>query len=192
MSKIKKIKAREILDSRGNPTVEVDVVTEKGLSRASVPSGASTGIHEALELRDGGKRFLGKGVLKAVDNVNKIILKKLISHDCTKQRDIDNLMIELDGTDNKSRLGANGIVGVSIAVCKAGALESGLPLYKYISKLIESDELALPIPQVNVINGGKHAGIENDIQEHMIMPIKVESFHDALRMKKPSDVRFAS
>jgi len=182
MSKIKKIKAREILDSRGNPTVEVDVVTEKGLSRASVPSGASTGIHEALELRDGGKRFLGKGVLKAVDNVNKIILKKLISHDCTKQRDIDNLMIELDGTDNKSRLGANGIVGVSIAVCKAGALESGLPLYKYISKLIESDELALPIPQVNVINGGKHAGIENDIQEHMIMPIKVESFHDALRM----------
>ncbi len=181
MTKIKKIKAREILDSRGNPTVEVDVFTRRGLSRASVPSGASTGIHEALELRDGEKRYLGKGVLKAINNVNKIIAKKLIGHDCTKQRDIDNLMIELDGTSNKSKLGANAIVGVSMAVCKAGALESGLPLYKYINKLVKS-ALTLPIPMMNVINGGRHAGIENDIQEHMIMPIKAKSFHDALRM----------
>jgi enolase len=181
MTKIKKIRAREILDSRGNPTVEVDVLTKKGFSRASVPSGASTGIHEALDLRDGEKRYLGKGVLKAVNNVNKIVAKELIGHDCTKQRDIDNLMIELDGTPNKSRLGANAIVGVSMAVCKAGALELELPLYKYIGKLVKSD-LTLPIPQMNVINGGKHAGIDNDFQEHMVMPIRTKSFHDAMRM----------
>jgi len=181
MTKIKKIKAREILDSRGNPTVEVDVLTKKGLSRASVPSGASTGVHEALELRDGKKRYHGKGVLKAVNNVNKIISKKLIGHDCREQKDIDNLMIKLDGTENKSKFGANAIVGVSIAVCKAGALESGLPLYQYISKLVKS-KLTLPIPMMNVINGGKHVGIDNDFQEHMIMPIKAESFNDALRM----------
>lgn len=182
MTKIKKIKAREILDSRGNPTVEVDVLTKKGVSRASVPSGASTGVHEALELRDGEKRYLGKGVLKAVNNVNKIIAKKLIGHDCTKQRDIDNIMIELDGTTNKSRLGANAIVGVSMAVCKAGALELSLPLYKYIGKLVKFQAFTLPIPQMNVINGGRHAGIDNDFQEHMIMPMKAKSFHDALRM----------
>jgi len=182
MTKIKKIKAREILDSRGNPTVEVDVITKRGLSRASVPSGASTGVHEALELRDGEKRYLGKGVLKAVNNINKIISRKLIGHDCTKQRNIDDLMIELDGTNNKSRLGANAMVGVSMAVCKAGALESELPLYKFIGKLSKSKTFTLPIPQMNVINGGKHAGIENDFQEHMIMPIKTNSFHDALRM----------
>ena len=182
MYEIKKIKAREILDSRGNPTVEVDVLTKKGLSRASVPSGASTGSNEALELRDNEKRFLGKGVLKAVDNVNKVIAKKLIGYDCTKQREIDNLMVELDGTENKSRLGANAIVGVSMAVCKAGALELDLPLYQYISKIINSNEISLPIPQMNVINGGKHAGIDNDFQEHMIMPIKADSFKEALRM----------
>jgi len=182
VTKIKKIKAREILDSRGNPTVEVDVLTKKGVSRASVPSGASTGVHEALELRDGEKRYLGKGVLKAVNNVNKIIAKKLIGHDCTKQRDIDNIMIELDGTTNKSRLGANAIVGVSMAVCKAGALELSLPLYKYIGKLVKFQAFTLPIPQMNVINGGRHAGIDNDFQEHMIMPMKAKSFHDALRM----------
>jgi enolase len=182
VSKIKKIKAREILDSRGNPTVEVDVITEKGLSRASVPSGASTGIHEALELRDKDDRFHGKGVRKAVDNVNKIISEKLIGKDCTKQREMDQFMIELDGTKNKSKLGANAIVGVSIAVCKAGSLELGIPLYKHINNMADSNIMSLPIPQVNVINGGKHAGIDNDVQEHMIMPIKADSFHEALRM----------
>jgi len=121
-------------------------------------------------------------VLKAVDNVNNIIAKKLIGHDCTKQKDIDDLMIELDGTENRSKLGANALVGVSMAVCKAGALELGLPLYQYISKIINSDELSLPIPQMNVINGGKHAGIDNDFQEHMIMPIKADSFREAVRM----------
>ena len=182
MTEIRKIKAREILDSRGNPTVEVDVFTNKGLSRASVPSGASTGSNEALELRDNDRRFLGKGVLKAVNNVNNIIAKKLIDHDCTKQREIDDLMIKLDETENKSNLGANAILGVSMAVCKAGALELGLPLYQYISKIVNSDEISLPIPQMNVINGGKHAGIDNDFQEHMIMPIKADSFKDAIRM----------
>ena len=182
MTEIKSIKAREILDSRGNPTVEVDVITNKGLSRASVPSGASTGSKEALELRDSDKRFLGKGVLKAGDNINNTIAKKLIGHDCTRQRDIDNLMIGLDGTENKSNLGANAILGVSMAVCKAGALELGLPFYQYISKIINFYEMSLPIPQMNVINGGKHAGIDNDFQEHMIMPIKADSFRDAVRM----------
>lgn len=182
MTKIKNIRAREILDSRGNPTVEVDVFTNKGLSRASVPSGASRGSNEALELRDNDKRFLGKGVLKAVNNVNHIMAKKLIGHDCTKQREIDNLMIELDGTENKSNLGANAILGVSMAVCKAGALELDLPLYAYLSKIVNFYEMSLPIPQMNVINGGKHAGIDNDFQEHMIMPIKADSFKDAIRM----------
>jgi enolase len=182
MSEIVKVKAREILDSRGNPTVEVDVVTKKGLSRASVPSGASTGKHEALELRDNERRYLGKGVLKAVSNVNNIIAKELIGRDCTKQREIDELMIELDGSPNKSNLGANAILAVSMAVCKAGALESGLPLYKYISRLVNSRAITLPIPQMNVINGGVHAGIEDDFQEHMIMPIKAETFSDALRI----------
>ena len=138
MSEIIKVKAREILDSRGNPTVEVDLFTKKGLSRASVPSGASTGKHEALELRDGGKRYLGKGVLKAVGNVNDVITEKLVGRDCTKQKEIDDFMVELDGTPNKSKLGANAILAVSMAVCKAGALESNLPLYKYISNLVDS------------------------------------------------------
>ena len=182
MHEIKKIKAREILDSRGNPTVEVDVFTEKNMARASVPSGASTGEHEALELRDEEKRYFGKGVLKAVGNINNIIAKKLIGFDSTKQREIDNLMIELDGTSNKSRLGANSIVGVSMAVCKLGALELNLPTYQYISEIANSDKISLPIPQMNVINGGRHAGIDNDFQEHMIMPIKADSFKDAIRM----------
>ena len=140
MTEIKNIKAREILDSRGNPTVEVDVFTNKGLSRASVPSGASTGSNEALELRDNNRRFLGKGVLRAVDNVNNTLAKKLIGYDCTKQREIDKVMIELDGTEKKSNLGANAIVGVSMAVCKAGALEFDLPPYQYISKIVDSDQ----------------------------------------------------
>jgi enolase len=182
MTKIMKIKAREILDSRGNPTVEVDLFTEKGLSRASVPSGASTGKHEALELRDGGRRYLGKGVLKAVGNVNNLIAAKLVGEDCTKQKATDDLMIELDGTPNKSRLGANAILAVSMAVCKAGALESNLPLHEYIANLVDSKGLTLPIPQMNVINGGLHAGIENDVQEHLIIPRGAESFSEALRM----------
>jgi enolase len=182
MSKIVKIKAREILDSRGNPTVEVDLFTKNGLSRASVPSGASTGKHEALELRDGGKRYLGKGVLKAVGNVDDVIAEKLVGRDCAKQEEVDRLMIELDGTPNKSKLGANAILAVSMAVCKAGALESNLQLYEYIANLVNSKGLTLPIPQMNVINGGLHAGIENDVQEHLIIPRGAKSFSDALRM----------
>lgn len=177
-----KIRAREILDSRGNPTVEADVFTEKGLSRASVPSGASTGKYEALELRDNERRYLGRGVLKAVSNVNNIIAKKTIGRDYTKQNEIDELMIELDGTPNKSNLGANAILAVSMAVCKAGALESNLPLYKYIAKLVDSRAVTMPIPQMNVINGGIHAGIKNDFQEHMILPLGAKTFSDALRM----------
>jgi enolase len=182
MSKILKIRSREIIDSRGNPTVEADVFTGKGLSRASVPSGASTGKYEAFELRDGGRRYLGQGVLKAVSNVNNVIARKLIGQDCTKQKEVDKLMIELDGTPNKSNLGANAILAVSMAVCKAGALESNLPLYEYIAELADSKGVTLPIPQMNVINGGMHAGIKNDFQEHMIVPFGAKSFSDALRM----------
>jgi len=182
MSKIMKIKSREILDSRGNPTVEVDVFTKGGLSRASVPSGASTGKYEAFELRDGGRRYLGKGVLKAVSSVNNVIAKKIIGQDCTKQKETDELMIELDGTLNKSNLGANAILAVSMAVCKAGALESNLSLYEYIAELVDLRGVTLPIPQMNVINGGVHAGIANDFQEHMIIPFGAKTFSDALRM----------
>jgi enolase len=182
MSKTMKIRSREILDSRGNPTVEADVFTNGGLSRASVPSGASTGKYEAFELRDGGRRYLGKGVLKAVSNVNDVIAKKIVGQDCTKQKEVDELMIELDGTLNKSNLGANAILAVSMAVCKAGALESNLPLYEYIAKLAGSRGETLPIPQMNVINGGMHAGIANDFQEHLIIPFGAKSFSDALRM----------
>ena len=182
MSKINKIRAREILDSRGNPTVEADVFTNGGLSRASVPSGASTGKHEALELRDGGRRYLGQGVLKAVSNVNNIIAEKLVGQDCTKQKEADELMIDLDGTPNKSNLGANAILAVSMAVCKAGALESNLPLYEYVAALVDSRGVTLPIPQMNVINGGMHAGIKNDFQEHMIIPFGAKTYSDALRM----------
>lgn len=177
MSKIKKIKARQVLDSRGNPTIEVDLLTDKTLVRAIVPSGASTGKHEALELRDNKKEYNGKGVLKAVNNVNKI-QKKLIGLDCRNQKQIDTLMLELDGTENKSKLGANSILGVSLAVCKA----AGLPtLYKYIGKLSKRNSTLLPIPQMNIINSGKHAGVDNDIQEHLIMPVKFKSFKEALR-----------
>ena len=182
MSKIMKIRSREILDSRGNPTVEADVFTKRGLSRASVPSGASTGKYEAFELRDGERRYLGKGVLKAVSNVNNVIAKKIIGQDCTKQKEADELMIELDGTLNKSNLGANAILAVSMAICKAGALESNLPLYEYIAKFVDSRGVTLPIPQMNVINGGMHAGIANDFQEHMIIPFGAKTFSDALRM----------
>ena len=184
MSKIKKIVAREVLDSRGNPTIEVDVLTEKCFASAIVPSGASTGSHEALELRDGDKsRYNGKGVLKAVNNVNKTISKKVVGLNCENQKKIDELMIKLDGTESKSNLGGNSILGVSMAVCKVAAIEKNVPLYEYIKQLDnnKSKKFTLPIPQLNIMNGGKHAGIENDIQEHMIIPVKFKSFSEALR-----------
>ena len=180
--KIKKIKASEVLDSRGNPTVEVNLSVGLQFFRAIVPSGASTGIHEALELRDDDKkRYNGKGVLKAVNNVNSIISKKLIGKDCTKQKEIDSLLIELDGTDNKSKLGANAILAVSMANCIAGASCSGKTLYNYLHQLSNSKKLLLPVPQMNIINSGAHAGVKNDVQEHMIIPTGFKKFSDALR-----------
>jgi len=181
-AKIKKIFAREILDSRGNPTVEVDVHTKCGIATAAVPSGASTGVHEALEMRDKDDRFHGKGVLKAIENVNFVIAQKVVGMDATKQRDIDKVMLGLDGTENKSRLGANAILGVSMAVCKAGAMCEGIPLYKYIQKFSGTTENVLPVPSFNVINGGEHAGNKLDIQEFMLMPIGAVNFRTALRM----------
>ncbi len=183
--KIQKIKAREILDSRGNPTVEVDVILSDGtLGRAQVPSGASTGENEALELRDGNKnRYLGKGVLKAVDNVNKIIAKKLKWMDASQQQKIDDLMIRLDGSETKSNLGANAILGVSLAVCCASANFYKIPLYKYIRKLynIKQKDYILPVPMMNVLNGGKHADNNVDLQEFMIVPAGAKNFSEALR-----------
>nr|KAF6452236.1 enolase 2 [Molossus molossus] len=170
---IEKIWAREILDSRGNPTVEVDLYTARGLFRAAVPSGASTGIYEALELRDGDKqRYLGKGVLKAVDHINTTIAPALISSGLSvvEQEKLDNLMLELDGTENKSKFGANAILGVSLAVCKAGAAERELPLYRHIAQLAGNSDLILPVPAFNVINGGSHAGNKLAMQEFMILP----------------------
>jgi len=180
MSKIKKVKAREILDSRGNPTVEVDVVLDNGLmGRAAVPSGASTGTREAVELRDGDKkRYLGKGVLKAVENVNKIIAPELIGKNPKKQKEIDYLMIKLDGTENKARLGANAILGVSLAVAKVASYDEGKPIYQYLGG---KDAVRLPIPFLNILNGGKHADNNVDIQEFMIAPIGAPSFREALR-----------
>jgi len=182
MGVIKSIKAREVLDSRGNPTVEVDMITDKGLFRSMVPSGASAGQHEALELRDGGNRYMGKGTLKAVDNINNIIAPKVVGMDPTKQSDIDNLMLDLDGTENKDKLGANAVLPVSMAATQAGAADFGLPLYKYIGKLFGTDATRIPVPMCNVINGGKHAGQENSIQEHMIMPVGAENFREGIRM----------
>ena len=183
MSEITKIKAREVLDSRGNPTVEVDVKTEDGVFRAITPSGASAGSHEALELRDGNKsRYLGMGTLKAVENVNKKIAPKLIGLDCCHQETIDKLMIKLDGTENKNKFGANAILPVSIAVTKAGAASKKLPLYVYIGELFGIIPHRLPVPMCNVINGGKHAGQENSIQEHMLMPTGAKSFSEGIRM----------
>jgi enolase len=183
MFTIKKIKAREVLDSRGNPTVEVDVFTEYGCFRAMTPSGASAGQHEALELRDGDKsRFLGKGVLKAVENVNKKIAPKIVDLDCRHQETIDNIMLKLDGTENKDSFGANAILPVSMAVTKAGAASKGLPLYQYIGELFGVIPHMLPVPMCNVINGGKHAGQENSIQEHMLMPTGAKNFREGIRM----------
>jgi enolase len=181
MSKIKKITGREILDSRGNPTVEVDVTLSNGiLGRAAVPSGASTGSKEAVELRDGDKsRYLGKGVLKAVNNVNEIIAPQVVGKDPKEQKSIDYLMIDLDGTENKAKLGANAILGVSLAIAKAAAQDKGVPVYKYLGG---DDAQRLPIPFFNILNGGKHADNNVDIQEFMIAPIGAKSFKEALRM----------
>ncbi len=181
MTEIVDITAREILDSRGNPTVEVDVVLEDGaFGRAAVPSGASTGAHEAVERRDGDKgRYGGKGVLGAVDAANGEIFDALSGSDAEDQRRIDRMMIELDGTRNKSRLGANAILGVSLAVAKAAAQSAGLPLYKYVGGV---SALTLPVPMMNIINGGAHADNPIDIQEFMILPVGSETFADALRM----------
>ncbi len=183
MTEITKIKAREILDSRGNPTVEVDIVTENGIFRAMTPSGASAGQHEALELRDNDKsRYFGKGTLKAVENVNKIIAPKIVGLDCRHQETIDKIMIKLDGTENKDKFGANAILPVSMAITKAGAAAKNIPLYLYIGELFGVMPHKLPVPMCNVINGGKHAGQENSIQEHMLMPTGAKSFTEGIRM----------
>ncbi|RKD27503.1 enolase [Caminicella sporogenes DSM 14501] len=181
MSTIIGVLGREILDSRGNPTVEVEVYLEDGsVGRAAVPSGASTGAFEAVELRDGEKeRFLGKGVQKAVNNVNEVIAPEIIGMDALDQVAIDKLMIELDGTENKGKLGANAILGVSLAVAKAAAESLGMPLYQYIGG---TNAKVLPVPMMNILNGGKHADNNVDIQEFMIMPVGAESFREALRM----------
>lgn len=180
MSYITEVHARQILDSRGNPTVEVDIVTDEGaLGRAAVPSGASTGIHEAVELRDGDKKkYVGKGVLKAVKNVNSIISEKLLGWEVADQAGLDNLMIQLDGTPNKGKLGANAILAVSMAAAKAAALEAGLPLYRYIGG---TNAKTLPIPMMNIVNGGAHADNKIDFQEFMIMPVGAPDFSEALR-----------
>ena len=179
MEKILDIKARQVLDSRGNPTVEVDVHTENALGSAIVPSGASTGIHEAVELRDGGKDFLGKGVLNAVKNVNTKIAEELIGMSVFEQELIDKIMIELDGTPNKSKLGANAILGVSLAVAKAAANELGMPLYRYVGGVSAK---TLPVPMMNIINGGSHSDAPIAFQEFMIMPVKAANFSQALQM----------
>jgi enolase len=180
MSSIVDVVAREILDSRGNPTVEADVLLESGvMGRAAVPSGASTGSREAIELRDGDKgRYLGKGVLQAVENINTEISEAIIGLDAQEQAFIDQTMIDLDGTDNKSRLGANAILAVSMAVAKAAAEESGLPLYRYFGGMAP---MQMPVPMMNIINGGEHANNSLDIQEFMIMPVGAATFREALR-----------
>jgi enolase len=180
MSIIVDIHARQIFDSRGNPTVEVDVVTESGiLGRAAVPSGASTGEHEAVELRDGGDNYMGKGVLTAVNNVNSTIAEEIVGMSVFEQNNIDKAMLALDGTPNKSKLGANAILGVSLAVAKAAANELGLPLYRYVGGVSAN---TLPVPMMNIINGGSHSDAPIAFQEFMIMPVKAKSFTHAMQM----------
>ena len=180
MSIVLSVHARQIFDSRGNPTVEVDVVTESGvLGRAAVPSGASTGEHEAVELRDGGSDYMGKGVLQAVNNVNNIIAEELIGVSVFEQNAIDQLMIDLDGTPNKSKLGANAILGVSLAVAKAAAEEIGMPLYRYVGGVSAN---TLPVPMMNIINGGSHSDAPIAFQEFMVMPVKAKTFTEAMKM----------
>ncbi|WP_053332482.1 phosphopyruvate hydratase [Candidatus Jidaibacter acanthamoebae] len=177
--KIRSVRAREILDSRGNPTIETDIILNEGsLGRASSPSGASTGSKEALELRDGGNRYLGKGVLKAVDNVNSIIAKKIIGREFASQADLDQFLIELDGTENKSKLGANAILSVSLSYAKAHAAANDQQLFQSLA----GKEISIPRPMMNIINGGAHADNALDIQEFMIIPLKYSRFSDALRM----------
>ena len=180
MSNIKKIHARQIFDSRGNPTIEVDVITDNGtLGRAAVPSGASTGEHEAVELRDGGSDYMGKGVKIAVSNVNEILAQSVLGISVFNQTEIDNIMIDLDGTPNKSKLGANSILGVSLAVAKAAANEKNIPLYKYIGG---EDVCTLPVPMMNIINGGSHSDSPIAFQEFMVVPVLAESFTHAMQM----------
>ncbi|MDB0023377.1 phosphopyruvate hydratase [Flavobacteriaceae bacterium] len=180
MSKISKIKARQIFDSRGNPTVEVDIFTDDGiLGRAAVPSGASTGEHEAVELRDGGKDYMGKGVLNAVSNVNNVLAKELIGLSVFDQENIDNLMIKIDGTPNKAKLGANAILGVSLALAKAASNSKGISLHTYISN---DKSTKLPVPMMNIINGGSHSDAPIAFQEFMIMPVEAESFTQAMKI----------
>ncbi|WP_456438501.1 phosphopyruvate hydratase [Psychroserpens sp.] len=180
MSIIINIHARQILDSRGNPTVEVDVITENGvMGRAAVPSGASTGEHEAVELRDGGDAYMGKGVLKAVHNVNSIISQELLGESVFDQNRIDQLMIDLDGTPNKSKLGANAILGVSLAAAKAASSELGMPLYRYVGGVSAN---TLPVPMMNIINGGSHSDAPIAFQEFMVMPVKAKNFTHAMQM----------
>jgi enolase len=181
MSLIESVHARQILDSRGNPTIEVDVVTESGaFGRAAVPSGASTGTHEAVELRDGDKkRFLGKGVLKAVNNVNTKIAEEVVGFNVFDQNLLDRVMIELDATPNKAKLGANAILGTSLAIAKAAAMEAGMPLYRYIGGVSAN---TLPVPMMNILNGGSHADNSIDFQEFMVMPVGADTFSEALRM----------
>merc|ERR1719263_1191897 len=183
LAAIETLKAREIIDSRGNPTVEVDLTTKAGIfARAAVPSGASTGIHEACELRDGDKgRYLGKGVLKAVEAVNTVLAKELKGFDVSKQKALDDKMKELDGTDNKSKLGANAILGVSMAAAKAAAEAKGVPLYRHIADLAgNGGAMVLPVPCFNVINGGSHAGNKLAFQEYFIIPVGAENFREAV------------
>ncbi len=183
MAEITYLKAREVLDSRGNPTVEVEVQTADGIFLGMTPSGASAGQHEALELRDGDKRrYMGKGTLQAVQHVNNTIAPNVVGIDCRQQETIDTVMLKLDGTENKEKLGANAILPVSIAVTKAGAAAKQLPLYAYIGEIFGVIPHRLPVPMCNVINGGKHAGQENSIQEHMIMPTGAKSFREGIRM----------
>jgi enolase len=180
MSIIINVHARQIFDSRGNPTIEVDVTTENGyLGRAAVPSGASTGEHEAVELRDGGKDFMGKGVSNAVDNVNTIIAQEILGFSVFEQNKIDQMMIDLDGTPNKSKLGANAILGVSLATAKAAAAELGIPLYRYIGGVSAN---TLPVPMMNIINGGSHSDAPIAFQEFMVMPVKASTFSQAMQM----------
>lgn len=180
MSIIINVHARQIFDSRGNPTIEVDVTTENGvLGRAAVPSGASTGEHEAVELRDGGKDYMGKGVLNAIENVNTLIAQELLGFSVFEQNKIDQMMIDLDGTPNKSKLGANAILGVSLAAAKAAANELGMPLYRYIGGVSAN---TLPVPMMNIINGGSHSDAPIAFQEFMVMPVKAANFSHAMQM----------
>ena len=180
MSIIINIHARQILDSRGNPTVEVDLTTENGfIGRAAVPSGASTGEHEAVELRDGGTNYMGKGVLKAVENVNTLIAQELLGVSVFEQNTIDQIMIDIDGTPNKSKIGANAILGVSLAAAKAAAAELGIPLYRYVGGVSAN---TLPVPMMNIINGGSHSDAQIAFQEFMVMPVKAKNFTHAMQM----------